>query len=265
MADSPASAAALLSVVNRVGAVWFAVAALFVVSGLISPAMFQVSQILKLLQVAAFLAVLATGQTLALLIGGIDLSQAGIVTLVNILSTSLMLGADANIAVAVIVSLAVAALVGLDPGSGAIRYAYPFTESATGHQVKLRGHSLHALCAIDALGVAGMYGADVQVRSPCRFCGATVHAATSDEGSALGSAAPAEALVWYDFAFSGSAATSCCTAIAFFCSDDHLRRWLDAQAPRREGIRLTMGEALEMGSAIVGPVLAEAKTPGGGR
>jgi ribose transport system ATP-binding protein len=113
MADSPASAAALLSVVNRVGAVWFAVAALFVVSGLISPAMFQVSQILNVLQVAAFLAVLATGQTLALLIGGIDLSQAGIVTLVNILSTSLMLGADANIAVAVIVSLAVAALVGL--------------------------------------------------------------------------------------------------------------------------------------------------------
>lgn len=156
-------------------------------------------------------------------------------------------------------------LVGLDPGSGAIRYAYPFTESATGHQVKLRGHSLHALCAIDALGVAGMYGTDVLVRSPCRLCGATVHAATADKGSALGSVAPAEAVVWYDFAFSGSAAASCCTAIAFFCSDDHLRRWLDAQTPRRGGVRLTMGEALEVGRAIFGPVLAEAKTAGGSR
>lgn len=115
-ADSPSSAVALLILVNRIGAVWLAVAALFVVSGLISPAMFQVSQILNVLQVAAFLGVLATGQTLALLIGGIDLSQAGIVTLVNILSTSLMLGADANIAEAVIVSLAVAALVGLVNG-----------------------------------------------------------------------------------------------------------------------------------------------------
>ncbi|HMN87033.1 MAG TPA: ABC transporter permease, partial [Bauldia sp.] len=103
----------LLHAVNRVGAVWLAVAALFVISGLVSPAMFQVSQILNVLQVAAFLGVLATGQTLALLIGGIDLSQAGVVTLVNILSTSLMLGADANILVAVLVSLAVAALVGL--------------------------------------------------------------------------------------------------------------------------------------------------------
>ncbi len=156
-------------------------------------------------------------------------------------------------------------LVGLDPGSGAIRYAYPFTESATCHQVKLRGHSLHALCAIDALGVASMYGTDVLVRSPCRFCGETVHAATADKGLALGSVAPAEAVVWYDFAFSGSAAASCCTAIAFFCSDDHLRRWLDAQMPRREGVRLTMDEALEVGRAIFGPVLAEAKTLGGGQ
>ena len=36
------------------------------VSGLISPAMFQLSQVLNILQVAAFLGVIATGQTLAL-------------------------------------------------------------------------------------------------------------------------------------------------------------------------------------------------------
>lgn len=98
---------------NRIGAVWFAVVALFVISGLISPAMFQFSQVLNVLQVAAFLGVLATGQTLALLIGGIDLSQAGMVTLVNIVSTSLMLGANGNIAEAVLVSLAMAACIGL--------------------------------------------------------------------------------------------------------------------------------------------------------
>jgi len=101
------------SALSRIGAVWFAVVALFVISGLISPAMFQFSQVLNVLQVAAFLGVLATGQTLALLVGGIDLSQAGMVTLVNIVSTSLMLGANGNIAEAVLVSLAVAALIGL--------------------------------------------------------------------------------------------------------------------------------------------------------
>jgi ribose/xylose/arabinose/galactoside ABC-type transport system permease subunit len=79
--------------------------------------MFQFAQILNMLQVAAFLGVLATGQTLALLVGGIDLSQAGIVTLVNILATSLMLGADGNIAQGVLVPLLVAALVGLVNGA----------------------------------------------------------------------------------------------------------------------------------------------------
>jgi ribose/xylose/arabinose/galactoside ABC-type transport system permease subunit len=101
---------------DRVGAVWLAVGALFIVSGLISPAMFHFGQILNILQVAAFLGVLGCGQTLALLLGGIDLSQAGIVTLVNIVSTSIMLGHDGNIAAAVVVAVGLAALVGLANG-----------------------------------------------------------------------------------------------------------------------------------------------------
>ena len=98
---------------GRFGAVWIAVLGLFLLSGLISPAMFQLSQVLNILQVAAFLGVLATGQTLALLVGGIDLSQAGMVTLVNILSTSIMLGADSRTPLAILACIALAALIGL--------------------------------------------------------------------------------------------------------------------------------------------------------
>ena len=43
-------------------------------------------------------------------------------------------------------------LIDLDQASKHIRLAYPFTEVATGHRVELKGHTLHALCAIDALG-----------------------------------------------------------------------------------------------------------------
>lgn len=116
-AGAPTNAAALrrfaqIAPVGRFGAVWVAVVVLFLVSGLLSPAMFQVSQVLNILQIAAFLGVLATGQTLALLVGGIDLSQAGIVTLVNIVSTTIMLGSDANIGSAVLVCLLLAAVVG---------------------------------------------------------------------------------------------------------------------------------------------------------
>lgn len=151
-------------------------------------------------------------------------------------------------------------LVGLDAATGAIRHAYPFTEAATGHRVELAGRTFNALCAVDALGVGAMYQCDVAIASPCRLCGGAVRVATADEGQALRSVAPKGSVVWYDFAFSGSAASSCCTAIAFFCSHEHLRCWQDAQTPRREGARLMMNEALEMGRAIFGPVLAEAET-----
>lgn len=148
-------------------------------------------------------------------------------------------------------------LIELDRDSAHIRLAYPFTEAVTGHRVKLNGRILHALCAIDALGVANMFGADISISSLCHHCGRQIDVGTSGEGRTLRSVVPAGAVVWYDFSYEGSAATSCCPAIAFFCSDGHLQQWLDSQNPQRDGIRLTMDEALEVGRAIFGPVLVE--------
>ncbi|MBF0277060.1 MAG: ABC transporter permease [SAR324 cluster bacterium] len=101
---------------NRIGAVWFAVAGLYALASIHSPAMFQYGQVLNLLQVAAFLGIIAIGQTFVLLVGGIDLSQAGVVTLVNILSTSIMVGKAENIVEAVILCLFVSLFVGFING-----------------------------------------------------------------------------------------------------------------------------------------------------
>ncbi|WP_306258483.1 ABC transporter permease [Pararhizobium sp. IMCC21322] len=95
------------------GAVWIAVILLYIVSGLVSPAMYQTSQVMNILQVAAFLGVIALGQTMVILVGGIDLSQAGTITLINIVATSLMLGQSENIAIALIACLALALVIGL--------------------------------------------------------------------------------------------------------------------------------------------------------
>lgn len=153
-------------------------------------------------------------------------------------------------------------LVGLEPGAGQLCYAYPFTETASGHRVELAGHVLNAVCAIDALGVGAMYRMDVSVDSRCRQCGEAISIDTAVAGRALRSLAPARAVVWYDFAYQGSASASCCPSIAFFCCDEHLRRWLDAQAPGREGARLNIDEALQLGRAIFGPVLRVSGTAG---
>lgn len=148
-------------------------------------------------------------------------------------------------------------LISMEGNTRRIQRAYPFTETTTGHRVELKGHSLNALCAIDALGVASMYRCDVSIESSCRFCSGAICIATFAEGQRLRSISPADAVVWYDFAFEGNAATSCCPVIAFFCSEGHLRRWLDAQSPRRNGMCLSIAEALEVGRAIFGPILSE--------
>ncbi|WP_085877754.1 ABC transporter permease [Roseisalinus antarcticus] len=100
-------------VLRSFGAVWIAVVLLYGISGLISPSMFQLSQVVNILQVASFLGVIALGQVIVILTGGIDLSQAGLITLTNIVATSLMLGQPENIPLAVAVCLVLALLVGL--------------------------------------------------------------------------------------------------------------------------------------------------------
>ena len=132
---------------------------------------------------------------------------------------------------------------------------YPFGGKTSGHLITLRGYAFDAMCAIDALGAGAMYGCNVGVVSACRYCGSEIRATTAGKGKALGKVSPEYTVVWLDQTYSKSAATSCCLATAFFCSDDHLDGWLSAQTFRRDGMRLSMFEALEVGKAIFGPVL----------
>lgn len=166
-----------------------------------------------------------------------------------------MIGLSADTVSALLGELEARDLIGLDCEFGQVRLAYPFTQAKTEHQVELKGRTLHALCAIDALGVGAMYGADAVIRSRCRQCGRAVRVGTTEAGRALASIDPSGSVVWYDFAYDGSAATSCCPSIVFFCSDSHLELWQLGQPSGRAGVRLAMDEALEVGRAIFGPVL----------
>ena len=57
-------------------------------------------------------------------------------------------------------------LVHHDPATGAILVAYPFSGTPRGHRVLIDGsHTVEAMCAIDALGIAPMLGLPVEVTS----------------------------------------------------------------------------------------------------
>ena len=104
---------ARLSALLGAAPIWVAVVALYLVAALVSPAFLSAAQVRNILQVTAFLGVVSLGQTIALLVGGIDLSVGGVVTLVNILSTALMDGragsAPQAIAICLVVGLAIGA------------------------------------------------------------------------------------------------------------------------------------------------------------
>jgi hypothetical protein len=107
-----------------------------------------------------------------------------------------------------------------------------------------------------------MYSTDAKVSSQCRHCGETIYATTTDEGRSIETVRPSSAVVWYDFAYDGCAASSSCPSIAFFCSPDHLSQWRALQTSRRNGAQLTMDEALELARAMFGPVLVEPEMTG---
>jgi alkylmercury lyase len=148
-------------------------------------------------------------------------------------------------------------LVVLD-AEGRVVGAYPFSDSDTGHLIDLPTVSVAAMCAVDALGVGAMLAQDSAIRSSCRFCGESIHVGTRAGGRELAASSPHGALVWSGLLYGGAcAATSLCTAQTFVCSDDHLERWrATGAAGSATGFRLSLEEALQIGRAIFGPMLA---------
>jgi len=146
-------------------------------------------------------------------------------------------------------------LLAVDKNRRSISYAYPFTARPSPHRVKVHGHRLHALCAIDALGVGAMCDTDVMIESSCQLCGTAISIETARQGATLRNVQPGDAVVWYDLAYDCCAATSCCPSIAFFCSDRHLDEWRNAQPKQPAGRRLELAAALEIGRALFAPIL----------
>ena len=147
-------------------------------------------------------------------------------------------------------------LVVLSDDGERITGAYPFTDNKTEHRVTVGDQTVYAMCAIDALGVGYMYGADVTIESSCRATGRPIRIATKNQGAQLESYEPSNAVVWSGIRPThGTAATSLCTVLAFFSSDEALEKWRLEEHPDQRGYPLSMQEGFEVGKAIFGPTL----------
>jgi len=80
-----------------------------------------------------------------------------------------------------ILALGDADLAVLNPERTRIVGAYPMTTASTSHRLDLHGTTVNAMCALDALSVAPMYGCDVVISSSCSVTGTPIRIDQRDE------------------------------------------------------------------------------------
>ena len=97
-------------------AIYMVVCVVFVVASILSPVFLKERNITNVIRQAAILGVVATGQTFAILAGGIDLSVASVIAFMSILSANLMAGRNEMFLPVAAICLGISAVIGLMNG-----------------------------------------------------------------------------------------------------------------------------------------------------
>jgi len=109
------SRAPLAEFVSRFSRLFF-LALLCVIMAFVAPQFFRISNILNVLRAASLLAILAIGQTIIVLTGGIDLSMGTVATLAGIMTAWLLDRAHAPVALAMAAGMGVGVIAGTANG-----------------------------------------------------------------------------------------------------------------------------------------------------
>jgi hypothetical protein len=143
-------------------------------------------------------------------------------------------------------------LVHLD-SDGEIAVAYPFSGRPTAHRVRFpSGHETHAMCAIDALGIAPMFDQTIEVRSLDPLTGAAIRTRVAPGGEATWE--PHTAVVGAGSLHRhGDACDSCCSVLNFFATQRNAELWF-AERPPIRGRTISMDIAVAAGRAVFGGV-----------
>jgi Alkylmercury lyase len=146
-------------------------------------------------------------------------------------------------------------LVHRGPG-GEITVAYPFSGRPTTHRVRFPGgHEVDAMCAIDALGIAPLFGEPVKVVSRDPVGGDEIRARVAADGATEWWPQSAVVLAGV-LDRQPDACRSCCPVLNFFVSAANAERWL-FEHPQVRGNVISMQEAAAAGRAVFGDVLTQ--------
>jgi hypothetical protein len=140
---------------------------------------------------------------------------------------------------------------------GEISVAYPFSGRPTAHRARFRaGQEVDAMCAIDALGIAPMFGEPIEIASRDPASGDRIRVRAAPNGAAEWWPESAVVVAGAIRSDRDDACCGCCPVLNFFASGANAERWL-TDHPEVRGTPISMREAAAAGRAVFGDVLID--------
>jgi mercuric reductase len=134
--------------------------------------------------------------------------------------------------------------------------AYPFTMEQREHKVRVNGHEVHAMCALDALSISSMFGIRTRIASRCRVTGDPV--TIEQTGQTLENRAEAGdvcfGIIWEAAGACSCCADSLCMEMMFLKDGQVADQWLAEDPDNRE--IFTLDEAIDFGKRFFMPLMS---------
>jgi len=134
--------------------------------------------------------------------------------------------------------------------------AYPFTMQEREHVVRVNGHQVYAMCALDALAVSPMFKMKTQITSRCRISGDRISIQLSgrkienlDDASDIHFG-----IIWGAANADSCCADSLCMEMMFLRDNGIAEQWLADDPDNREVF--TLQEAIEFGDLFFAPLVS---------
>lgn len=137
--------------------------------------------------------------------------------------------------------------------NGAPTGAYPFTMEEREHRVTVNGHTVHCMCALDALAVSPMFNLITEISSRCHVTASPID--IRQQGTTVNPEAEKIyfGINWGAASTDNSCADSLCTEMLFLTDQAVAETWLKDASDHRE--IFSLDEAIEFGARFFVPLL----------
>ncbi len=132
--------------------------------------------------------------------------------------------------------------------------AYPFTMEPRDHKVSINGHTVYAMCALDALAISPMFKLKTHIDSSCHVSGASISIDQLDR-EVLNRAenTPIHFGINWNSAANNCCATSLCSEMIFLKNKDIAQAWFIEDSQNRE--IFSLDEAIDFASQYFAPLI----------